>query len=530
MRIYFWLGHSLLYQDRTNELMALARDGLRHMENDRETPGIVLMNFLMVLGCWFKGDSDRSSEFADRNLALLPHLPYSEEVSACRVQVAGVCGWLKNVAEARKQYKAIELEAAQHNDLRTQSLALHHCAHNVTIPSGDLLAGIGQLERSLRLAEDGGDALMMGWITFRLAKSWLLYGNLGKAEKLVEKSLTFLTETEDKNALAFAHAVQGRIFLCRGLYLQSMRSLEEALRLVTKLHLAGKRRNIPASLARAHLELGNKKEAVEGFRKAIIFSHELPGETPWSLNAIGGLEAAFEDANAFRRYCREFRREHPDLIPTTCDQWYLEPTAPTPFLFGPFAEDFVGAISPGRRWEDPFNDCSHVVDKGLTIKAPNCRDLWRINRSAPRFLRRVSGSFAAEAVAVSPTSDKPAIGGILLWSDEENYLRIDMGIAGAHEVSFIGCIGNRDRVFGRGSLASERHFLRMERIGNQIGALCSSDGAQWFSVGQVEFPAGEELEVGLHAVGNIDRTVYHGAYQDGTEIRFESFRLWNGQK
>ena len=85
-------------------------------------------------------------------------------------------------------------------------------------------------------------------------------------------------------------------------------------------------------------------------------------------------------------------------------------------------------------------------------------------------------------------------------------------------------------MFGRGSLASERHFLRMERIGNQIGALCSSDGAQWFSVGQVEFPAGEELEVGLHAVGNIDRTVYHGAYQDGTEIRFESFRLWNGQK
>jgi hypothetical protein len=31
----------------------------------------------------------------------------------------------------------------------------------------------------------------------------------------------------------------------------------------------------------------------------------------------------------------------------------------------------------------------------------------------------------------------------------------------------------------------------------------------------------------MHAIGSIDRTIYRGAYPEGTAIRFESFRLWN---
>jgi hypothetical protein len=34
------------------------------------------------------------------------------------------------------------------------------------------------------------------------------------------------------------------------------------------------------------------------------------------------------------------------------------------------------------------------------------------------------------------------------------------------------------------------------------------------------------LQIGQHAIGNIDRSIYHGAYPDGTAIRFESFEVW----
>jgi regulation of enolase protein 1 (concanavalin A-like superfamily) len=72
----------------------------------------------------------------------------------------------------------------------------------------------------------------------------------------------------------------------------------------------------------------------------------------------------------------------------------------------------------------------------------------------------------------------------------------------------------------------ESVFLRMERLGNRVNALCSADGKNWFTVGHVEFSVDDPVEVGLHAIGNIDRTIYNGAYPDGTAMRFESFELW----
>jgi hypothetical protein len=40
------------------------------------------------------------------------------------------------------------------------------------------------------------------------------------------------------------------------------------------------------------------------------------------------------------------------------------------------------------------------------------------------------------------------------------------------------------------------------------------------------FPARE----GAHAIGMIDRTIYHGAYREGTAICFESFEVWSPQR
>ena len=56
--------------------------------------------------------------------------------------------------------------------------------------------------------------------------------------------------------------------------------------------------------------------------------------------------------------------------------------------------------------------------------------------------------------------------------------------------------------------------------------MCSADGKQWFSVGKIDFPATDPVEVGLHAVGWIDRTIYPGAFPDGAAIRFELFQLY----
>jgi regulation of enolase protein 1 (concanavalin A-like superfamily) len=97
-----------------------------------------------------------------------------------------------------------------------------------------------------------------------------------------------------------------------------------------------------------------------------------------------------------------------------------------------------------------------------------------------------------------------------------------------HEISFQGCLGNKDVVLGRGRLPTERVFLRLERREGRVNALCSADGQEWFTVGAVAFPVEDPLEVGLHAIGEIERVIYPGAHPEGTAIRFESFQLWAG--
>jgi regulation of enolase protein 1 (concanavalin A-like superfamily) len=241
---------------------------------------------------------------------------------------------------------------------------------------------------------------------------------------------------------------------------------------------------------------------------------------------LSGLEETWDDSEAFRAICRRFREEHSDVGSSLFVQWFLEPTDVGAVREPPLHNAFVGSLSSDWVWQDPFNDCSFKVQDGLEIHAANGRDLWLINLSAPRILRPASGDFAVQTVCVPVSAEKPAIGGMLLWKDKENYLRLDRGISGAHEISLVGCVGNKDVIIGRGRLPTERVFLRLERIGSRVNALCSADGQAWFTAGHVEFPVADPVEVGLHAIGNIDRTIYHGAYPDGTAIRFESFQLW----
>ena len=114
-----------------------------------------------------------------------------------------------------------------------------------------------------------------------------------------------------------------------------------------------------------------------------------------------------------------------------------------------------------------------------------------------------------------------------------NHLSLIVGRCGSRDISFWGCLDGRDVVIGCGPLASEeasdrlqRVHLRLERTGKDVRALCSADGTAWRSAGEVAFPIEDPLQVGVVAIGTIDRTIYHGAYPEGTAIRFESFQMW----
>jgi hypothetical protein len=180
---------------------------------------------------------------------------------------------------------------------------------------------------------------------------------------------------------------------------------------------------------------------------------------------------------------------------------------------------FSAGLAPDWEWLDPPGGAALSTGKGLEIEAPADRGLWGPILNAPRLLRWASGHFAVETVCTRASSEKPPAGGLLLWKDAGNFLRLEWGPQGAHEIALEQSAEGQHTIAGRGRLPSAAVHLRLERLGQDVRALCSADGRAWFRVAQVAFSVEDPVQVGLLAgvASNPARR---------TAMRFKSFRVW----
>ena len=183
-----------------------------------------------------------------------------------------------------------------------------------------------------------------------------------------------------------------------------------------------------------------------------------------------------------------------------------------------------------NRWLGRHNAIEHIVDITGHIDRPggvNCHAIKSPSRWHGGRTGRTQGQPVYEwgNATGGQIDDRPALGGLLLWQDQENYLRLTWGEYGATTITLVGCIDNTDQILGRGRLLhTGQVHLRLERVGTQVRALCRADGHGWFCVGEVVFSAADGLAVGVNAIGKIDRTFYPGAYPAGTAICFTNFK------
>ena len=288
-------------------------------------------------------------------------------------------------------------------------------------------------------------------------------------------------------------------------------------------------------LGQAYRLINNTKAALQQFETVLVSMAAIQQWKSMQLNVLtmtlSALEATFTRPEEARTFCARLRAEHPQLNAAPLIQWFLEPGETRRDAALLFHDAFDTTLDPGWRWRDPMSDCAYTVSQGLEIRAANGRTLWGLNRSAPCLLRTASGNVALQTVCVPATNDCPAIGGLLLWQDDDNYLQLVWGKFGPREVTLIGITEKKTPFAARGRLPGsgipECVWLRLERREAHVAALCSTDGEQWFSVGRVAFPAPEPFQVGLYAIGDINRSIYPGAHPDGTAIRFTEFHLWS---
>ena len=99
-----------------------------------------------------------------------------------------------------------------------------------------------------------------------------------------------------------------------------------------------------------------------------------------------------------------------------------------------------------------MGECSYDTENGLQLHASNNCHLCQINWNAPRILRPIDEDIAVEPVCNPFGDDRPYAGGVVIWKDESNYLYVVRGEFGKNDIAFMGCIGGREALIGRGRL------------------------------------------------------------------------------
>ena len=187
-------------------------------------------------------------------------------------------------------------------------------------------------------------------------------------------------------------------------------------------------------------------------------------------------------------------------------------------------------------WCDPFQDGACHVEHGATaaatpaveLIAADGRDLWYINTGAPSLRTGVAGDFTLQ-VRCRPSPLRPlAMGGLLLWCDGANFVRLDWGGLGPGEISFLGWAGGERRFWGRARSGCGQPILCLERSGQKVRALFSEDGRQWLRVGTAALAVDGPWAAGLLGLGMVDRILFPGAPAGGAAIRFDGIGLWRG--
>jgi adenylate cyclase len=534
-RLSFRLGETLIWQRRAEELIGPAEEVLALLGEGSESVETALMNEMTAMGYRWRGDRERYLLYTRRNARFLLRLPYSEELRLPYTSVLTMY-WLEedNLAEAMRWARCLEVRARGQHDLSAVRSVLEFRSTLLEF-AGHVREAAAPLQQALDLCRKTGELRPQYLCHMRMRRIFLTLGELCRAEACALQQFEDAEALDDPREIVVSLVAIGAVSLCRGRWDEAQDAYRQAAR------AGGEASDLKAWVAYvqglAWLTRCRRAEAREALQAAACLHRPEPLHL---VDLLSGLEEAYDDAapdagpSGFQAFCRQLRDLHGLSDSTPLAQWYLKPAGPSDRDLQLSGCDLA---SEGWTWCDPLGDCSFTLQDGLEIRAANGRDLCYPNRSAPRLLRPVTGDVAVQVACHSAVEGLPALGGLLLWKDRRCYLRLDWGVKGPHQLSVGGCLpghrlpeqrwlGKTEVILGRGRLVTDRILLRLERRGDQVRALCSADGRRWFLVGQTEFPAGDALQVGLHAIGAVHRRIYPGAYPEGTAIRFESLALW----
>ena len=528
-RLFYWLGEVLFWQGRFEEPIHLGEEGLYYLGEDNKNVEAALMNQLIAIGCSQLGDHQKFIDFTQRTAGFIKNLPYSEELRPAFDHIIALYGYtLKDIPEANRWLETFRQRAEENHDLRAMG-EVYHLIASLGSRQGDLKSAIIYYRKSIEQFAKVGDTKHKSRALRNLGAAHLQQGFIAEAAASFDQSIASIGVYKNKTDLALGYWYKAQVLLCQGKSDQAIQAFQKSEKIAQGIEIM-KERWAFLGLGRIYFTHGDRDKIRESLISTLENDPKLVFRNPYqAANLLSKLQRSYPDPAGFQDFVSDFNQRHPDVNPSPFSQWYLVPAKLEP-ISSPliYQESFQDSLDDFWEWIDPYQDCFFSLDNGLTIYAANERNFHHINRSAPRLICKepVNTDFTLQTLCHPFSNEKPAIGGLLLWQNEKNWLCLEFGARGEDEIIFRGFKDNHDLVFGRGQLFSQKAYLRLEKHGYQVTAYCSPDGSNWYYTGSVGIPTNEPIYPGLHANGHINRMIYPGAYLEGSAIRFEGFVLW----
>ena len=435
-----------------------------------------------------------------------------------------------NIPEALEFYhKAIEL-AERYSEVWTLAGGCGYL--------GRLYTQLNEVDKALDIHEKGWNATLKSRLLFMVRENYSgllqLYQQRGETRKILgmiedfldmmDKAMAKEETEEDSPFLQFVNTLEGAyatIALSAELRARCQGRLEEGLERASNrmevtwylyqlvnFHLTFESLQLPSP----HLTPRRKEPGVRYASRLVEMNPKIGLLILKPLLVIGDLESANE------------------FVPGILQQ----PSADYDKLAS--VDLFDGdSLSPVWEWVDPIGDCTYELlmpspllpspsgrgvggEGRLQIIVPPGHDLWPAdNCNAPRLLQTISGDFAIETKISNGEGGKKS-GGLLVWKDEDNYIRFDTPSSCYSEnvMHFEANVKGNYISPGLGLPDAKRLTLRLERQGHRFSAYCSMDDKNWFTCGWVDLLMDDPIQVGIHALC---------AWSPATSTRFEYFKI-----
>jgi tetratricopeptide (TPR) repeat protein/regulation of enolase protein 1 (concanavalin A-like superfamily) len=485
------LADSIQWQGEYDRAIEIAESGLRTSGDQEPSPELANLLEVISRSYWAKGDWESARRYANQNAQIIRQIPYFDAIYKIYYSFA----WLE--INARNFQKAIDwLEEMERICIAHRNeVGLARCYHglgDLWRHQRDFQQASQWLEKSLSYCERTGDAHLL--LEGHLELSYcliLLDANPSQAEEHIQKGM----EIADQMASTSQTQVASAPLLCR-------------------------------MLGDAYLQKGNLEQARLYFRRGIEFGPPLY-LLPSLLSKVEQIYLQQGQHEAFFAFCQQMQQQTTLRLQTSLRYWHLQPGSPSADYSQLTWQDSFEDLSLQAewRWTDPQGKSSYdfIGQKGvLELRTSAGCDLSAINLRAPRLLRQISGDFAVETKLVDITEEESQIGGLLLWLSEKSYLSFGKRSDRVNEVHLEVCQGNRYEIIGRGLLPGRQLYLRLERCGESVSALCSDDGNKWQSCGKTSFPLDNPVWIGLYVAcpSGLSDSV----------VRFKEFKLFQSEE